>query len=431
VSRVDLTALSGGTSASGGPNGGAATGGGAASSKGGQQSVGGVPSEQGGTASSTGGRGEAGDDGGDTAGESGGGAPPGAAGAQGDAGNAGDSGQGGRPGTGGSSAGGSSTGGMAGEPSSDRIPAFVAQGDRMRTLVSCDDGQTWVADQGLPYVNCDEEDCDHDEGAPRGIAYGNGWFVAAFGWGSPGSIRRSRDGVDWEVTVEDLIHTEVAFGEGIFMAGGGGEQPLTSPDGDRWTETSESPNPNSRVVEFVNGDLFVVFGETDEMITMTSDLGETWDVPSDRPEQCGPSATGIASGNGVIVGASFRHVCVSEDDGDTWQQVSLPGDRLTSVPVFDGSRFMIWAGATVHLSTDGVNWTQETCTPNNISVNAVAIGANGTFVASQGSEDAQRFYRSEDGITWQRLADDRFPKGQRIKYIEPGEVAPSSACPAP
>ena len=104
--------------------------------------------------------------------------------------------------------------------------------------------------------------------------------------------------------------------------------------------------------------------------------------------------------------------------------------RLTTVPIWDGERFMIWSGGVVNISTDGETWTQETCTPSGISPTAVGIGDQGTLVSSQGTNEGLRFYRSEDGVSWERLADDRFPKGTGIKYIEFGEVLPSDACPA-
>jgi hypothetical protein len=426
-SDVDLDRLRDPTGGRGAAIGGSATGGSEPAEQGGSDpsgsggtSVGGAPSAGGGVPAGTpSGGGSIGGENGD------GGEPPAEAGNGGAV-----TERGGRSGTGGSSpTGGSPSGGMAGAGSSDRVPVFMAQGQRGRILVSCDDGRSWGAETGLPHVDCNAEDCDHDEGAARGIAYGDGWFVATFGWGTPGGVRRTRDGVTWEVTLPDTIRAEMAYGEGVFMTGG--EVPILSPDGDNWMDGPRCPNKDSRVIEFVpaNGGRFVVFGETASFITVSEDVGETWSVPSERPDECGPSTTGIASGNGAIVAASPRHVCVSDDDGDTWQLVSLPGGRLTSVPVFDGSRFMIWAGATVHLSEDGVTWTQEACTPADISVTAVAVGPSGTFVSSQGRDASQRFYRSEDGISWERLEDDSFPQGVDIKYIQPGEVEPGGACP--
>jgi len=63
---------------------------------------------------------------------------------------------------------------------------FVAVGQASRTTVSCDDGRSWTADRSdMPELRCSaplpdggSTDCDHDPGAGRGIAAGDGWFVA-------------------------------------------------------------------------------------------------------------------------------------------------------------------------------------------------------------------------------------------------------------
>jgi hypothetical protein len=144
------------------------------------------------------------------------------------------------------------------------VPRFVAQGHMGRTIVSCDDGLSWVADRSLDregdhYV-CDvidpavcwvdgmgcnfldngacvpkatQCDCDHHPGAGTGIAYGNGWFVATWGWGPKGSVRRSQDGVSWQEVLSDTSFGGMAFGLDRFMAGD--RQPRRSlDDGASW-----------------------------------------------------------------------------------------------------------------------------------------------------------------------------------------------------
>ena len=94
---------------------------------------------------------------------------------------------------------------------------FVAQGLMGRLTVSCDDGHTWIANQSWDLagdalvcgstepVDCYADsstcsylgwngcvtgtcDCLHHPGFSKGVAYGNGHFVATFGWGHPGSV---------------------------------------------------------------------------------------------------------------------------------------------------------------------------------------------------------------------------------------------------
>jgi hypothetical protein len=79
-----------------------------------------------------------------------------------------------------------------------------------------------------------DHDCDHHSGAGRGITYGAGYFVATFGWGKPGSIRRSRNGTDWENTLEGKTFAGVVFGGDRFVAGE--RPPQASTDGaSTWT----------------------------------------------------------------------------------------------------------------------------------------------------------------------------------------------------
>jgi len=109
------------------------------------------------------------------------------------------------------------------DASGEAVPLFVAQGDLGRTTVSCDDGLTWVANQSsddAAVCFTGGLDCDHSPGAGRGITWGNGWFVATFGWGPPGAIRRSRDGVTWEPVTTGTTFAGVAFGDDQFLAGG-------------------------------------------------------------------------------------------------------------------------------------------------------------------------------------------------------------------
>ena len=63
---------------------------------------------------------------------------------------------------------------------------FVAVGQASRTTVSCDNGRNWTAGRSdMPELRCSapvpdggSTDCDHDPEAGRGIAPGDGWFVA-------------------------------------------------------------------------------------------------------------------------------------------------------------------------------------------------------------------------------------------------------------
>lgn len=72
-----------------------------------------------------------------------------------------------------------------------KVPAFVLVGHGGRILASKDDGLSWTqAFYGAPGA-------DHGVWATRTMAYADGLFVVAFGWGAPTSWLASDDAVNW------------------------------------------------------------------------------------------------------------------------------------------------------------------------------------------------------------------------------------------
>ena len=136
---------------------------------------------------------------------------------------------------------------------------FVAQGDVGRTAVSYDDGYSWIGDESDDAaVVCftDGTDCDHHSGAARGLAFGDGWFLATFGWGTPGGIRRSADGIAWEPVLTGTTFGGIAYRGSIVRMGGESvlgvlkdiRQELGKAPGDEIAVTVE-PDAEERVVD--------------------------------------------------------------------------------------------------------------------------------------------------------------------------------------
>ncbi|MDX2054000.1 MAG: hypothetical protein SFV15_16480 [Polyangiaceae bacterium] len=137
----------------------------------------------------------------------------------------------------GSSASSGGTGGAA-----QNFGFFVAVGDVGRSTISCDDGQSWVAnrsdDDARRCWSQTNGDCDHDPGQARGLAFHAGQFVASFGWTNGGStIRTSADGVNWTTvfTQADPSHLGTGgalFGRGVWLVPTAyGPLLATSPEG--------------------------------------------------------------------------------------------------------------------------------------------------------------------------------------------------------
>lgn len=341
-------------------------------------------------------------------------------------------------------------------------PVFFAAGDVGRTTFSCDGGQSWTGNRsydldGDPLVcgevqpvvcyddasgcqlldgeTCEQQasscDCDHHPGAVQGIAHGDGWWVASWGWGPPGSVRRSQDGMTWETVIEGTTFGGLAYGNGTFLAGD--RQPLVSSDGgETWTEAAPADFQagngetiyNLRQLAFAQatGGHFVAIATSGDNldIMLSSDEGASWWRPEQRPEACLQNNQGILSSPDTIVllGAD-GDVCTSTDGGQSW---SIAAEFAGGGPgVWDGTRFRTWTGGMAYASEDGLSWTAEPMLPD-LSLGTVAVDpATEIMVAVRGGwqnwYERQEFYRSEDGVNWTVLDGGAFEGSHRIRHI--------------
>lgn len=324
----------------------------------------------------------------------------------------------------------------------DGVPMFVATGHAGRTTISCDDGQTWVADTSNDdTLRCfDPFDCDHDTGSAHGVVYGDGWFVASFGWGTPGSVVRSRDGVQWEPVTQRTRFGDMAFHDGVFLAGARDAQ-LSVDSGASWAASGDTMMSvyNVRRVGSADVDggrfIMVASDETTEVV-LSSDGGASWWHPETLPTGCGQGVQtqgGIIEGDGtiLIVGGDGM-ACTSVDGGTTWTASNV-GGQVGSHVIWDGEAFMVWGAGNRFRSTDGVTWTSATVSPAGIDIGVVARNpATGTIAAVRGGwqvwyED-QAFYRSADGLTFEVLAPSSFTGGHPIRSMTFGYGEPSPDC---
>lgn len=349
-------------------------------------------------------------------------------------------GAGGAASVGGSSGFGGNSGGTGGQPAgpqAERIPMFVAQGHAGRTIVSCDDGRTWLADQSdEAWGHCNDHDCDHAPGSARGITWGEGWFFATFGWGSPGSLRRSRDGMSWEPLLQGK-HGGVAYGNGRLVAASRDGQ-YSDDEGESWHDFSEVELTtwSVRDAAFVpyDGGRFIMAARDDVSEIVISRDGESWKLPEQVPPECGAGAYqgGIVYGNGTLVTTSPQGVaCYSRDGGRTWSSQSVAPSFRTNI-IWSGSEFMTWTRGTLYRSTDGEAWATVETQPTNVDIGVAAMSDEGTIVGiSNGWQqhyDSQAFYRSEDGVQWEVLPPDAYTGGHPIKAIAFGYGDPSPSC---
>jgi hypothetical protein len=320
--------------------------------------------------------------------------------------------------------------------------------------VRCFNGQL-LADGG-------SSDCDHHLGPGRGVAFTGTAFVANFGWGDPGTIRRSVDGVTWStVDTGSNFASMVVGGDGRLLAAARRSK-VSVDDGRSWTNATEADlkDPGGNTVWNVrrggfggsDGGVFVLVGDGPS-VAMSAD-GTAWRFPSSLPTACGQSIQwegGIAGNASVLVILGGDGVaCRSTDDGDTWTQVTTGASSIDSRLLWTGTEFLAWgldqAGTPRRFSSaDGASWTSAptTVTRTNSSgmpvtspgprIGPVARSPTGTFVAVSGGwgswYEQQRFYRSTDGLAWTELPSGAFTGSHPLTHIVFGQAEHSAVCP--
>jgi len=121
-----------------------------------------------------------------------------------------------------------------------------------RIILTSPDGITWTA-----------QVLETKYKALRGVAYGNGLFVAV---GGEGIILTSRDGINWsrERSVTGEWPNSITYADGRFIAVGGGGAVLISRDGVGWTQRTTGTGVVFkgilRSVAYGNG-IFMAVGE--------------------------------------------------------------------------------------------------------------------------------------------------------------------------
>lgn len=361
----------------------------------------------------------------------------------------------------------------AGTPDAGLLQVFVALGKQQRRAISCDDGRTWTHDVSvddawpvderyrcfsgdftLPDGGRQGTDCDHNAYSVIGLVFGDGAFVHTMGWGTPGTVWRSEDGVDWTRVVDNgPTATDVMFDDHRFiMAARSGR--MSDDQGRTWSSSPTIPvESNGTTIWNVRGGVagggvFVVLAQDGANFDMlrSADRGATWQRPTltdgGRVDECG--AGHPVYGDGVFVtvrnAQGTTTVCRSDDGAQTWSSTTLQNVGVESRLVWTGAEFVMWSPGGVHRSPDGLTWTSA---PSQTRSSTGTLGggpnlgavtyAGGTFVAVRGGwqvwYEQQKFYRSTDGVVWDELPAGAFKPGHPITAMASGLVPRSAACP--
>ena len=314
-------------------------------------------------------------------------------------------------------------------------PVFLAQGSGGRIIVSCDNGRSWPFHQAGNSITG-----DHSQWVSHGVAYGNGVFVGAFGWGTPAMVRVSRNGKDWE---EKLAHSfgfsEIMFGGGMFV-GGVGHQALNSVDGINWSAAVSHGNFETNGEGIVRGygvGVFAgkaIFAGSGARRYVYSLDGKAWGKGS-GPASCGDYIDHMQGeilngpGDALFAVTSTGNVCKSIDGGKSFSAEGIVGGKTIGNVLFVDGTLHAYQGDQVARSTDGKAWTVTKLTPGGLALAVAAraaVGPNrGTWAAS--NRDGSKFYRSENGLEWTLATGGR--TGAPLTTLIAGFVQPGGACP--
>lgn len=231
------------------------------------------------------------------------------------------------------------------------------------------------------------------QGGQFRVAYGNGNYVSV---GKSGIGFYSTDnGVTW--TQKTGIGTGdlpgLAFGAGLFVAGGASGALWTSPDGITWTDrTSGQPWSTSAVNDILwDGSNFYLLAAASLYV---SSNGLTWSLVGTVPA----TAYGLAkNGNTIVIGAASGAYYVSFDVGVTWAVSGAFPSKVGSAIAYPFYYNGLWVFsfstlyAFAYVSRDLISFEEVTLSATAAyrgggGNNKLVLPGSSTFIVSEGVE---------------------------------------------
>jgi len=245
---------------------------------------------------------------------------------------------------------------------------------------------TWHMRNSLP---------DGDAGdSLRGVAYGNGTFVAV----GYSDTLTSSDGITW--TPRPFGPFSVTYGNSIF-AGVAGNIIYTSPDGISWEaiEATTTASPHTilslKGVNYCDG-IFLSVGDAE----MIGSLGTICTSGDSTTWSCNvgfgiyADLRGAACGNDIFVAAG--NLVLTSPNATVWAPNVPATERAINGVTFGNATFIaVGDNGVILTSSDGIDWTPRN-SETQVALNGVAYG-NGAFVAVG---DNGVVLTSSNGIDW-------------------------------
>jgi|GEM_PF-5855649 len=305
----------------------------------------------------------------------------------------------------------------------------------------------------------------------RGVAFGNGVFVAVASSGTSTRVMTSSDGLTWtpRQSASDSAWNAVTFHNNLFVAVGT-DAVMTSPDGINWTAVTAPVGywdsvvgcNGTYVATAETGAPFVMYSTSPSSSWTVTPPAHGWDhqqlacnpngsrfVSSSHLGRVWSSTNGITwtSGSTPIVHIHAKAFAVLNgvdtfvwleyndyDNNGSMSATSTNGTSFTAGAnnsnLVNGWEFMLYgdgkfiavadSGSNVRVaySTNGVNWTLGNGIPAN-TWEGIAFG-NNRFVAVASSGSGNRVATSTDGITWTALSVDSSLNSNPPSELEQG-----------
>lgn len=324
-------------------------------------------------------------------------------------------------------------------PSPNMKYVFMASGHVGRTLMSCDGGLTWINDRSdNPNTRCwvdgnpNYVECDHTVNSGRGLDAGDGFFYANFGWGYPGTLRRSVDGVNWTTIRSGGNGDGVLYYDGMLWSSWGTyNSAYSTNNGETWIANPAHTNLEHQIAHRAGGLFFAVSRDRDGL-SISRDQGITWEY---RSEIGVTWSKFFAYGNNIHLMVGGSSATRSLDNGVTWTRNANAITGTFVGLVFNGTHFVGWTSTARWMSTDGVTWSQTAIVNNGSLALNRPISYNpetNTYAAIPEHWGAyyanQRALHSTDGVTWNQLSAPAFNGGHPIQRMVSGPMD-ASYCP--
>jgi hypothetical protein len=235
-----------------------------------------------------------------------------------------------------------------------------------------------------------------------GAASNNTLFVAVgkqADYGSIGLNYTSSDGLKWTASTLPVICSDVAFGNGKFVAAGIRAKMLTSGNGINWSSISCGASGHfNEVVYAPDKNWFVAIADTGET-AISTDGGTSFTTHVD------PSiiANGIAYGNGLFVLAGNGGTIYYSTDAVNWTGKKI-GTRHLVRADYGNNTFVVVGYQDIFSSANGIDWNKRVTDPSaffqDVTYTNFASGNMFVAVGVIQAGSTPPLYTSPDGISW-------------------------------